>query len=72
MYRKSAVQCEQLFGSVAYIVNIRCVRHLKQILLICSSACVVGNTSTFEWENACANHCFNWNLGKISHFGQCM
>jgi len=49
---------------------IRRIRHLTQILLICSCACEVGFPSTFEWENAYAIHCFNWNFGKISHFGQ--
>jgi len=37
----------------------RCVRHLNQILLICSCACVFGYPVTFQQENACAISCFN-------------
>jgi len=52
MYRKSAIPCERLINSAGHI------RHLKQILFICSCVCEVGYSSTFEWENACAIYCF--------------
>jgi len=43
-YRKSAVPCKRLFSSTLLIGH---VRHLNQILLICSCACIVGYPMTF-------------------------
>ena len=58
MYQKSAVQCERLFNSTGYIVNkTHSSLEAKTVNMPC--AWVVGYPSTFEWENACANYCFN-------------
>jgi len=63
MYRRSAVQCEQLFSFAGYIVDkahSSLEANRPSLLLICSCAWVLGYPSTFGWENACAIHCFSW------------
>ena len=59
MYLEPAVQRDQLFSSAGYIVNKTRWSHEANTINMLVCACESGYyPSTFEWENACAIHCF--------------